>query len=100
MCERRSWILASSLVSKYKNFYPNDFTTMITYDNTIDAYGLPPVPFSLYFLDNYGQVSPKRIFTVTDIRMHSGDLELFIGELQQHIVFDLQKMIVCMYAPN
>ena len=73
---------------------------MITYDNSTDAGGLPPTPFSLYFLDNKGQVNPKRIYTVTHIFTRSDNVELFVSELQQHVVLDLERMQVCMFKVN
>jgi hypothetical protein len=73
---------------------------MVTYDNLTDAQGLPPAPFSLYFIDEDGQVNPKRIFTVTRTLTRSNHVELFVSELQQHVVLDLERMQVCMFEVN
>jgi hypothetical protein len=54
----------------------------------------------MYFLDNDGQVNPKRIYTVTHILTHSNDVELFVSELQQHVILDPERMQVCMFEVN
>ena len=73
---------------------------MITYDNSTDAEGLPPVPFSLYFLDIEGQVNPKRVFTVTHVVTRSHEVELFVSELQHRVALDVERMQVCEFHVN
>ena len=64
-------------------------TLQYDYDN------LPELPFNVYFLDQDGQVSPKRIYTVTRKRMgiESHKIELYVLELDQYIVYDEEKVI-------
>jgi hypothetical protein len=50
---------------------------------------LPALPFSIYFLDSMGNVSPKRIYTVTETigNVDGGNLLLYILELDVFAVW-------------
>lgn len=60
----------------------------------MDLYNLPPVPFSIYFLDRHGHVFPKRIFTVTRkrININSKCIQLYILELDKYAQYDAENV--------
>lgn len=57
---------------------------------------LPQVPFSIYFLNKDGEVSPKKIFTVTEkvIDRENAKIEFFIRELQRKISYNPEHIIL------
>ena len=68
-----------------------------------DFKNLPEVPFSMYFYNDGGEISPKKIFTVTNkvINHKKNQIDLFITELKRDITYDpkhVRKVACC--EPN
>lgn len=65
----------------------------------ISTANLPEVPFSIYFLNDDMEVSPKKMFTVT--RKSDDTVSLYIMELKREVVYDYYRMdVVKQVWPN
>lgn len=61
----------------------------------ISTTDLPQVPFSIYFLDSNLEVYPKRVYTITSIRIsNGGDEEVYVKEFGKFILYDSKHMPV------
>lgn len=58
-----------------------------------DFESIQGMPFSVYLLDDNGQVEPKRIFTVVDKRITEDSVDVFIYELGRFVVYDSEKIM-------
>ena len=66
---------------------------MISSENELNS--LPSVPFNIYFIDEYGSVSPKKFYTVSRKVTTSVPLSLhvYVVELDQYIRYDKRRMM-------
>lgn len=58
-----------------------------------DFESIQEMPFSVYFLDDKGQVEPKRIFTVVDKRITEDSVDVFIYELGRFVIYHPERIM-------